>query len=321
MLLLGGGNNGLLLNLDTSVVPVPNPVWKEVKVQAKERELKFRESMDARSKEFAEEKKSLGRLVKSNVNRPKALLVTPAMKKVEKESMEEEKMAESDYEMEQKRQRIQTWRARVAIDKGYTAFLTLTELRRLIQANAGATHLIQQLTGDVKSNVNLLHASFGAQIKTSPDGTQRKIVVDSSRLESTLSMSKGRTLLARVVEGGILPHAGACELLPLVMKGIFETTLPAPDGEERLLRALTSLVLTVQPGVEPNILVKCLEVAMEVGSKDVAKDGTKMPNITGSRVRMELLHAILARGKTVCGGDGSFGWDEKEKQFMRLLTT
>ena len=303
------------------MVPTPNPVWKEVKVQAKERELKFRESMDARSKEFAEEKKSLGRLVKSNVNRPKALLVTPALKKVENESMEESKM-ESEYELEQKRQRIQTWKARVAIDKGYTAFLTLTELRRLIQTNAGATHLIQQLTGDVKSNVNLLHASLGVQIKTSPDGNQRKIVVDSSRLESTLSMTKGRTLFARVVEGGILPHAGACELLPPAMKCIYEKALPAPEGEERLLRALTGLVLTVQPGVEPGILVKCLEVAMEVGGKDVVgDDGKKMPNITGSRIRMELLHAILARGKTVCGGDGAFGWDEKEKQFMQLLTT
>ena len=125
---------------------------------AKEREMKFRESLETRSKEFAQEKKSLGRSVKSNVNRPKALLSTAAMHKEEaNENLDatgEEGKAESDYEAEQKRLRVQLWKARVAIDKGYTAFLSLTELRRLIQANVGATQLINELTGDVKSNVN-----------------------------------------------------------------------------------------------------------------------------------------------------------------------
>jgi hypothetical protein len=316
MLMLGGMNPALVTG-----PALPNPVWKEVKVQAVERELKYRESMDARSKEFAEEKKSLGRLVKSNVNRPKALLVTSALKKDDDDGAEEEKVeSSSGYEAEQKRLRIQTWKARVAIDKGYTAFLTLTELRRLIQANAGATQLIHELTGDVKANVNLMHASFGIIIKNDDVKGGRKIDVDSNRLESTLSMPKGRTLFARVVEGGILPHASACELLPVAMGCVFKNALPAVEGEERLLRALTGLVLTPQPSVEPGILAKCLDVAIMVGSKDVAVDGKKMPNITGSRTRMELLHAILARGKAVCGDNEAFGWDEKEKQFMALLT-
>ncbi|KAL3799906.1 hypothetical protein ACHAWO_000017 [Cyclotella atomus] len=314
MLMLGGVGPAL-----------PNPVWKEVKVEAKERELKFRESLDARSKEFAEEKKSLGRLVKSNVNRPKALLVTPAMKREEEDISTDITVDNTtaggsgdDYEAEQKRLRIQTWKARVAIDKGYTAFLTLTELRRLIQANAGATTLIHELTGDVKANVNLMHASFGVVIKNDEKG--RKIEVDTNRLESTLSMPKGRILFARVVEGGILPHASACELLPVAMLCIFKNALPAAEGEVRLLRALTGLVLTVQPSVEPAILAKCLDVAIAVGCKDVAVDGKKMTNITGERGRMELLHAILARGKIVCGDNETYGWGLKEKQFMALLT-
>ena len=300
---------------------LPNPVWKEVKVEAKEREIKYRESMEARSKEFAEEKKSLGRLVKSNVNRPKALLVTPALKKedIEDGSATEEEKVESDYESERKRSRIQSWKARVAIDKGYTAFLTLTELRRLIQANAGATQLIHELTGDVKVNVSLMYASFGVVVTNDEKGN-RKIEINQPRFESTLSMSKGRILFARVIEGGILPHQSACELLPVAMGCIFQTALPAAEGEDRLLRALMGLVITVQPSVEPEILARCLDVAIVVGKEDkVSSDGIKMPNITGSRVRMELLHAILSRGKALCGDN--VRWVAKEKEFTALLTS
>ena len=308
MLMLGG------MAPDATIAKaLPNPVWKEVKEMVKERETKFRESMETRSKEFAEEKKSLGRMVKSNVNRPKALLTVAMHKEGAADILEggdEESKVESDYEAEQKRLRVQTWRARVAIDKGYAAFLSLTELRRLIQANAGATQLINELTGDVKSNVNLMHASFGIAIKMDDDGN-RKVEVDKTRLASTLSMPKGRILCARVIEGGILPHQSACEILPVALSCIFSTSLPVAEGEDRLLRAFTGLVLTVQPSVEPLILSRCLDVAIEMGqSKE---------NITGSRTRMELLHAILSRGRAVCVENKSSGWADKEKQFMGLL--
>lgn len=311
LLMLGG------ITPDATIAKsLPNPVWKEVKEMAKEREMKFRESLETRSKEFAQEKKSLGRSVKSNVNRPKALLSTAAMHKEEaNENLDatgEEGKVESDYEAEQKRLRVQLWKARVAIDKGYTAFLSLTELRRLIQANVGATQLINELTGDVKSNVNLMHASFGITIKVCSDGS-RKVEIDKSRLESTLSMPKGRILCARVIEGGILPHQSACEILPASLSCVLSSSLPATDGEDRLLRALTGLVLTVQPSVDPPVLCRCLDVAIVIGNTK------EVENITGSRTRMELLHAILSRGKVVCGEDRSLGWGDKEKQFIALL--
>ena len=126
-------------------------------------------------------------------------------------------------------------------------------------------------------------------------------------------MPKGRILCARVIEGGILPHQSACEILPAALSCIFSSSLPAVDGEDRLLRALTGLVLTVQPSVDPPILCRCLDVAIVIGStKEVG-------NITGSHTRMELLHAILSRGEVVCGEDRSLGWGDKEKQFIALL--
>ena len=63
-------------------------------------------------------------------------------------------------------------------------------------------------------------------------------------------------------------------------------------------------------------------MAIAAGKEDKAgSDGKKMPNITGSRVRMELLHAVLSRGKTLCGDNAAFGWVAKEKEFTALLTS
>lgn len=313
--------NMLMLGGDISKV-LPKPVWKEVKVMAKEREDKFRAAVETRSKEFAEEKKSLGRMVKSNVKRPKALLNTPVLNKEKEIGEAEESKVDSDYEREQQRTRVQLWRARVAIDKGCTAFLSLVELRRLIQANVGAPQLVNELMGDVKSNVDIMHASLGVTIKTDSDG-KRKVVVDKARLSSTLSLPKGRTLCARVIEGGILPHQSACEILPIALYCILSSPLPAAEGEDRLLRALTGLVLTVQPSVDPVILCSCLDMAVSVGNESDGEDVTKskMANFTGSRSRMELLHSILSRGKAVCNEDESLSgtWSEKEKAFMALL--
>ncbi|KAL7468591.1 hypothetical protein ACHAXS_008821, partial [Conticribra weissflogii] len=319
LLMLGGMGPG-------TMKAIPNPVWKEVKVLAKERETKYREAVETRAKDWAEEKKSLGRTVKTNVNRPKALLTTPVMNKEkvvdEKSGQGGDDKVESDYEMEQQRNRVQMWKARVAIDKGYTAFLSLTELRRLIQANSGAPQLVNDLMSDVKSNVDLLHSSFGVSVKMDSNGS-RKTDVEKTRLGSTLSLPKGRVLCARAIEGGILPHQSACEMLPLALLHIFSTSLPVPrervaqptaEGEERLVRALTGLVLTVQPSVEPTVLCRCLDMAISIAS-----DGN-LSSITGSRVRMELLHSILSRGKIVCNDAMAEVWAEKEKTFMEILS-
>ena len=314
LLLLGGADtSGLLAQ--------PNPVWKEVKVMAKERETKFRSAVETRAKEFAEEKQSLGRMVKTNVNRPKALLNVPVMATMEDESKDsgdddgENVSSDKDYVLEQRRNRVQLWKARMSIDKGYSAFLSLTELRRLIQANASQPQLVNELMGDVKTNVDQMHASLGVIVRVNPDGN-REMVIDEARLSSTLSLPKGRVLCARVIEGGILPHQSACEILPVAWHAIASKppSSSMDDGEDRLLRALTGLVLTVQPSVDPSILCRCLDATISIG-KDLS-------NITQSRVRMELLHSILSNGKTRCQESDLEGvWKEREAAFMQILAS
>jgi hypothetical protein len=318
LLLLGGADRPAMSSLAQ-----PNPVWKEVKVMALERETKFRSAVESRAKEFAEEKQSLGRMVKTNVKRPKALLNVPVMTTVDDESGDggndinnEAAVDDKDYVLEQRRNRVQLWKARVSIDKGYSAFLSLTELRRLIQANASQPQLVNELMGDVKSNVDMMHASLGVNVRVNSDGT-RTIIIDQARLSNTLSLPKGRVLCARVIEGGILPHQSACEILPVAWHVIATkpSTSVLDDGEDRLLRALTGLVLTVQPSVDQSILCRCLDATITIGDD--------MSNITKSRVRMELLHSILSRGKTVCADDSGLNgvWKVKEKAFMQILSS
>ena len=224
--------------------------------------------------------------------------------------------ADSKYESGQQAGRIQLWKARVTIDKGYTALLSLIELRRLIQANAGATGLIGDLMVDVKANVDLLHSSLGVAVRVDPrDG--KTIDIDDGRLASTLSMPKGRALCARAIEEGILPHSSACALLPMALG----CTLSSPscvDGEDRLIRALTGLVLLANPCVDPAIFCRCLDVPISLkrdGGNDV------MSAVACSRMRMNLLHSVLSRGKDVCGADSraSEDWFQREEIFRGIL--
>jgi hypothetical protein len=296
-----------------SYVAQPNPVWKGDKSIARAHEEKIHEAVKTRAKTFAEEKKSLGQLVRTNVNRPKALLNTPALNK-EEGSQEEQVGADSKYESEQRRSRIQLWKARMSIDKGYSAFLALIELRRLIQAHVGAPNLITELMVDVKTNVDRMHSSLGVTVKVESNG-KKDIGVDASRLASSLSLSKGRLLCARVIEDGILPHPSACHILPIGLCCIFSWPTPAVEGEDRLLHAFTVLVQTPQPSIGPSILYRSLDMLIS----DVGERKVDLSSVTNSHMRMKLLYAILSVGKAVCAKTLMREWSEKEKILLELL--
>ncbi|KAL7535166.1 hypothetical protein ACHAXR_006317 [Thalassiosira sp. AJA248-18] len=303
-------------NGNYSCVARPNPVWKEVKVMAKENEDQFHAAVKTRAKSFAEEKRSLGHLVKANAKRPKALLNTPVLKKDNaEENLPEASHSDSKYGSELRRSRVLLWKARVSIDRGYSAFLSLIELRRLIQAHVGAPRHINELLVDVKTNVDLLHTSLGVFLNFGRKG-DKEIEIDKWKLAVTLSMPKGRVLCARVIEEGILPHPSACHILPVALCCIFSWPMPAVEGEERLLHALTVLVQTPQPSIHPLILCRCLELSI-LGAHDNKDDLLKAARC---HVRMELMHAILSTGKIVCV-DAPFkeSWCEKEKTFLKVL--
>ncbi len=307
----------------------PAPLLKGLKETVKVQEEAFQKAVKDRAKTFAEEQKSLGQLVRTNVKRPKALLDTPVLKKEENSEDSAATTAtttpDTKYEAGQQVSRIHLWRARVIIDRGYTAFLSLMEVRRLIQAQVRNPRVIQELMIDVKSNIDLLHSSLGVSVQVNAEGS-KTIKIDKMRLSTTLSLPKGRILCARSIEEGIVPHPSACNLLPVALQAIFSEPMPS-DGEDRLLHAFTGLILTENPGVHGEILCSCLEVVTSFAARENANDNgitstsSSSSSLTSSHMRMNLLHGLLSMGKHVCVGSPILNkvWLEREKVFRDML--
>ena len=341
----GGGNNNAAVVASvtaTAAAVLPAPVWKEVKVIARQRDDKYYNSIKVRAAKFADTNKSLGQLERMNIHRPKALLSTPeAIKREEGDDDDNiDGSGDSKYECSQLAERLNLWKARVTINKGYTALLSLMELRRLIQVNANATNKISSLMLDVKTNVDLLHMSLGLLVTIDSIAGIKTITVNDVTLASTLSLSKGRVLCARAIEDGILPHASACQLLPVALTCILSSsssTTVAVDGEDRLLLALTSLIVLTNPVLDPAIFCQCMDVPIALlAGRTTTTTATKENNdttntnlmtkkrdismIACTRTRMNLLHALLSMGKDVCAKSSySEEWSKREEMFGSML--
>ena len=329
LLMLGGsapqGNN------------LPNPVWKETKVKAQQIEYKYRTTVEKRAETWAEKKHVLGRNVKVNVKRPKALLATSGAlsTSLARGGGEEEGKDELEHDLED-RARLGMWTARVTIDKGYLAYLNLLETRRLLQSQSGpSSEAIEErraeLTSEVEDNVNYMHSSLGMKV-AKVNGGERTIEVDKGALARTLGLPKGRMLLSRILDEGVLPHSSACRILPGALGVILSSSASVggapPRGEDRLVRSLTGLVRTVQPSLAPEDPIDCLSEFLSVHAASTGGDLGKSADATrsmlgGQRSRMELLHAILSRGSELCcpGTEHATAWKAKEAEFMSILST
>merc|ERR1719223_63164 len=317
LLMLGGGGP----SPKVKTTNLPNPVWNETKIKAREMEQNFRTSVEKRAEDWSKEKHILGKVVKVNVKRPRALLATTALSS-SVESRINSPDEDDGVDSEEDRKRATLWAARLAIDKGYLSYLNLVELRRLLQSEEGEVESRRgELLRDLETNVEKLHIAFGVA-KSAP-----KVDVSDKMLSRTLSLPKGRMLLSRVIDEGILPHRSACHVLPNAIKIIFDSSSCAepssalPAGEDRLLRSLTGLVRTVQPSVDGENLLSCLSSATNAKTILDEKKLSMKVLLTGKRTLMELMHAVLSRGGEVCvDTDIGSRWKAKESEFLVILS-
>jgi hypothetical protein len=109
----------------------------------------------------------------------------------------------------------------------------------------------------------------------------------------------------------------------------------AVDGEDRLLLALTSLIVLTNPVLDPEIFCRCMDVpiALLAGETITAtKENNDTTNKTSmmkkrdismiacTRTRMNLLHALLTMGKDVCAKSSySDEWLQREEIFGSIL--
>jgi len=289
------------------------PASKELKEQVSVTELKFRQVVVERAKDFKEQKQTLGQILKTDVRRPRAQLVTPVLHKM----MLNGDMEDPTLESSDQSQRAQLWKARVLVDRGYTTFLDLLESHRLMM-NESSPERREQIKQEVKLAVNELHKSFG--IVNNDDIA----AVDLSILNSALLLPKGQELLSRSMEGGCLPHASACALLPFILPALFKSTRSSDSAiakEDRLCRSLASLVLLPNPAVPKEALMQSLRNIVAAASQGIC-----LKQVLGYQIRAEVVRAILAQGGMLYRSETSsehdkITWDATEAEFLELLSS
>jgi hypothetical protein len=127
--------------------------------------------------------------------------------------------------------------------------------------------------------------------------------VDETALSLLLKLSKGQTLLARILEQALLPPNAVQALLPVALS----IAIHSPLDEVRLFRSFATVINTL-PNMEPTCLLKSVKA---VQHKDALS----------STSRMECIHALLQRGHAFSTQDPSFApeWQKTEQEFMKLL--
>lgn len=241
---------------------------------------------------------SLGRIVKTDVTRPKALLATPKLTKNLTDASNEETQI-----------RANLWRARAQVDAGSIAYLSLLDFSVRLQRKdllaEERTHVMLQ----VQQTLSTLQSCFGVEVIPNTKDVE---LTDEVALSLTLSLPKGQELLAKSMEKGILPHRSAQLILPLAFSALLSQKRKQESShqkEDRLLSSFLSIIKLRNPFVRSEILVSCLQKILSVNN---------IREVLAIRPRAEVVHAILTRGSEVCGS--SKEWKDLETNFMRLLS-
>jgi len=259
---------------------------------------KFRENIEQRSKEWQEKQQSLGRIVKTDVTRPKALLAAPKLTK-----------DLTDASSEETRIRANLWKARAQIDAGSIAYLSLLDFALRLQRTDLLAEERAQVMFEVQHALSKLHSCFGVEV--TPNTKDVRLKHDTT-LSLTLSLPKGQELLAKSMEKGILPHQSAQVILPYACAAVLSQERKQGSSyqkEDRLLSSFLSIINLRNPSVRSEIFVSCLHKILSVN---------KIREVLTIRPRAEVVHAILSRGSEVCGSLKE--WKELEAEFVRLLS-
>jgi hypothetical protein len=248
-------------------------------------------SRSAKSKEWSSEKSVLGHVAKTNVARPRALIAIP-----------QSSSTSEQQDMEQK-QRASLWKARVYSDQAYQSYQMIVDIWRAAPPGGVPPQLQSHLVKLMKC-MGITHVD-------------KEYKVDVEALKLLAKLSKGRTLIARILEQALLPPNAVQILLPVFLQVLFHRPSKKGDAQvtndmatERLFRAITGVLKKLN--TTSDTLLKCLEVVQATGKAALS-----------SPARMECVHTLLQKGSIVIGQDPSAenraAWGKAESEFMMLL--
>jgi hypothetical protein len=312
--------------------PVPTSVAKraggigsgdETKMDVTSMEIQARH---VKTKEWASERKVLGSTGKTDVTRPRALI---AISSSSIQTDTDESKSDVDGVASMKQQRAALWKSRIYCDQAYQCYTAVID-HRWQGPTSSSTSVQPQLLKLTKCLgisvqtvlVDTMTGTASAPITgTTPvedEGKQfrNQYSVDGKVLELLFKLTKGKILMARVLEDTLLPPSVVQVLLPVALPILFAAPTNTTDddaafADDRVLGAWTVVIDTL-PTISSGVLLETVKAIMNLPSK----------LILSSTDRMQCTHALLQRGALVAGNDPTFAadWQETETQFMNLIS-
>jgi hypothetical protein len=233
-------------------------------------------SRSQRSKEWMVQHSTLGHVAKADSTRPRALIAVHT--------------AEETSDAPNK-DRAALWKARLYVDQGYQAYHAVVQVWKAAPPGT--------VPPEIQPHLVKLLKCLGVKLEAPPSTYS----VDETALSLLLKLSKGQTLLARILEQALLPPNAVQSLLPVALS----IAIHSPLDEVRLFRSFATVINTL-PNMEPTCLLKSVKAVQH-------------QDALSSTSRMECIHALLQRGHALSTQDPSFApeWQNTEQEFMKLL--
>jgi hypothetical protein len=218
----------------------------------------------------------------------------------------------------EQRERANLWKSRIYCDQGYQAYLALSEawLESRIAGVGGGVDTISAAGNSIQLHLKKLLKCFGI----SPPSTMEDdyVVSEPTAMELMIKLSKGKTLVARVIEQALLPPSAVQALLPNLVKSLLSSPSTSPTtidvSDDRAFRAI-ALFLKTLPELRPSTLLATLQQVLRADCQ----------HALNSMARMECVHALLLRGSNVAAEappvDESYAeeWNDLESKLMSIL--
>ena len=279
-----------------------------------------------KTKEWASDRKVLGSTGKTDVTRPRALI---AISSSTIQTDTEESKNDTDGLISIKQQRAALWKSRIYCDQAYQCYTAVLDHRwqgpssstsvqpQLLKLTKCLGISVQTVLVDIATG-NAITPSAG-DTSTEEEGKQfrNQYSVDGNVLELLFKLSKGKILMARVLEDTLLPPSVVQVLLPVALPILFAAPTNTSDddaafADDRVLSAWTMVIDTL-PMISSATLLETVKAIMKQPSK----------SILSTTDRMQCTHALLQRGASIAANDPTFAsdWQETETQFMNIISS
>ncbi|CAM9681435.1 unnamed protein product [Scytosiphon promiscuus] len=328
-------------NVGAPAMPMPLPVWQETKEIAKKAKDDQADAVKKRIRQWESENRVLGHQARSDVHRPRALLVLSGAEGAESEEAGGESASatgDGDAPVSEGAPfETSLWRARLAIQRATNAMLAAYELNYLLHLPTTPPEKKAEVAARLGDVIVDLAVSLGLQRSTilqqadgkpAPDASTLEASLDLGVLSTVLELAKGQKLLSRCL--AMLPPNQRSALVPSVLALTLARApaaslrnAPSEQAKADAVRAEEALaselknILQSPASLPLPILRRCVELVMTANRGRVGSLAAAL----GSVSRAEVLGAVLQKGGELSeaeGGEAAADWAALQGEFIAM---